>query len=520
MLVCNICNRSFKSIQSIKVHLPRTHNIRYEDYLIKYDYNGLSPLCKCGCGEKTKYFRGHFRDYLQGHFLRHNKYLYSVKINEKRKETNIKKYGGPSPSSSLEVQQKIKETNIKKYGGPSPSSSKEVRKKIVDTNLKRYGVESPLQNSSIYKKVKQTNILKYGVDNTFKLKKNIEKFKENLRFSFEDICKIAKAKNYSILFEKEDYVGCRQFLPFKCLKHNKVFASSVFNVQTDFHQCSLCKRVGISKKEKEVVSFINSVMSEFLMENSRIIIPPKELDIYIPNKKLAIEFNGLFWHSDKFQHNNKNLIYNKFVECNKKNIHLLQIYEDEWRDKKHIWESIIKNHLGLSSRLFARKCEIREDIKEEKNFINDNHLQGYVSSLKSFGLCYNGEIVCLLSFRKPLKYKPNYIEISRFCSKKNYTVVGGFSKLLKHAINWITLNNYSKIITYSDCRLSKGNVYENNGFVFVKHTGLDYFYTDTIDRYHRFKFRAKNDKTEKEIAEINNVYKIYGAGHYLWELKL
>lgn len=522
MRVCKECGRNCKSLQSIKVHLRRTHKMHHVDYLVKHFHDNEYPLCLCGCGDQVTYFRGKFKTYLQGHFIRDNKdIVFTDEVKKKRLQTCMEKYGGPAPASSAKVREKIKQTNLKKYGGSTPFSSKLIREKIKKTNLERYGVESPLQNKDIYNKVRQTNLKKYGVDNPLKRKENIDKITKNLRLSFEEICDIAKLKKYDVLFAREDYISIRQFLSFRCIEHDKIFVSSIFNVKTDFNQCPLCKRAGVSKKEKEIVDYIKSIVDVEVAENTKTIISPKELDIYIPDKKLAIEFHGLFWHSDMFCHNNKNLIHDKFVESRNKGIRLLQIYEDEWDNNGDLWKSIIKNSLGQSSKLFARKCEIREGVKEERIFLKENHLQGYTSSLKNFGLYYDNELVCFLSFRRPMNYDADCVEISRFCSKKNFTVLGGFSKLLKYAtVNWINLSDYSKIITYSDCRVGVGSVYENCGFSFVKHTGLDYCYTDGVQRYHRLKYRAANGKTEKEVAEISNVYKIYGAGHYLWELSV
>jgi hypothetical protein len=91
---------------------------------------------------------------------------------------------------------------------------------------------------------------------------------------------------------------------------------------------------------------------------------------------------------------------------------------------------------------------------------------------------------------------------------------------MKYIILWAKSNGYEKIITYSDCRYSTGKTYKKYGFVFLRHTGLDYFYTDLIRRYNRFKFRAQDGKPEKQIAIENKVYRIYGCGNYLWEYSL
>ena len=156
-----------------------------------------------------------------------------------------------------------------------------------------------------------------------------------------------------------------------------------------------------------------------------------------------------------------------------------------------------------------------------KKCFDENHLQGNCRYIKSFALINdNGELQQCISLRKPFIRKEEIIEIARSVSKTNTSVIGGFQRLLKRCIQWAGDNGHKTILTYSDCRYSVGNVYEKAGFNFIDHTVSDYFYTDFINRFNRFKFRAQNGKTEREIANENGVYKIYGAGNYRWELNI
>ena len=110
MLVCDICGRSCKSLLSLITHLRRSHKTKHEDYLLQTKYNGNPPTCKCGCGNKTNYFRGEFREFLHGHFLRVNaNILLNEKVKEKRKNTNQERYGGNSPSCCLSIREKYVE---------------------------------------------------------------------------------------------------------------------------------------------------------------------------------------------------------------------------------------------------------------------------------------------------------------------------------------------------------------------------------------------------------------------------
>src|SRR5690606_3197267 len=123
------------------------------------------------------------------------------------------------------------------------------------------------------------------------------------------------------------------------------------------------------------------------------VIPPLELDIYIPEKKLAIELNGVYWHSSKFK--DKNYHLNKTIECEKGGIQLLHIFDFEWEQKQDIWKSVIANKLGLTDRkVYARKCTVKDvPINDGYNFFQENHLQGGLSKGKHIGLYHNDVLV-------------------------------------------------------------------------------------------------------------------------------
>lgn len=250
-----------------------------------------------------------------------------------------------------------------------------------------------------------------------------------------------------------------------------------------------------------------------------------DLDFFISHKNTGVDFNSLYWNS--IIHKPKKHHLEKFDSCKKKGIDLLQIFEDEWRDKKDIWKSIISAKLGCSEilrKLNARDLIVDADVSSKilRKFLDENHLQGYAKCNKRFALrTKEGEIVSCLTLRKPFtKNKEGIMEIARLCSKKYVLVRGGFSKLMKYVAAWCREQGIKEILTYSDCRYSSGETYKKYGFTFLGHTGVGYDYTDGANRYFRFKFRAQKPKTEKEVAEENGVFKIYNAGNYAWSYLL
>ena len=268
--------------------------------------------------------------------------------------------------------------------------------------------------------------------------------------------------------------------------------------------------------EKDLRNFIDSLNIEFETQNRNLI--SNELDIYIPNKNIAIEFNGLYWHSNNRK--DKKYHYNKWKECFDKNIQLIQIWEDDWIYKQDIVKSLIKSKLGcIENKIYARKCIIKEiSFSITKQFLENNHLQGSVNSSINLGLYYNDELISVMTFGKS-RFEKDCFELIRFCNKINTEVIGGFSKLLKYFIESY-LNNMN-LITYVSCDILDEDIYLKNGFKFIKHNGVDYWWYKNGTKENHIKFQKHKlvkqgfdkNKTEDEIMKERKYYKIYGSGN-------
>ena len=234
---------------------------------------------------------------------------------------------------------------------------------------------------------------------------------------------------------------------------------------------------------KQNRSYIEIIIKEILdkhnieyFENTRSVLPSKkELDFYIPSKNLAIECNGLYWHSEK-KLDDKEYHLKKTEECESLGIQLLHFFENEIVEKTDIVESMILSKLGLFKRIYARQCTIKDvSYNEYTKFCITNHLQGFATAKIIKGLYYQDELVCLMSLLKPRfnGYDVDY-ELVRFATKKGYTVIGGFSKLMN-------LFKGFSIMSYANRRWSIGNVYSSNGFKHIKNTDVGFFYFSPID---------------------------------------
>lgn len=294
--------------------------------------------------------------------------------------------------------------------------------------------------------------------------------------------------------------------------------------------CPKCVNNGIpSTFENELLSFITSLGLN-CHQSERLILKGKEIDIYIPELKVGIEFNGLYWHSDKFK-KDKNYHLNKTLNCEKEGIRLIQIFEDEWVNKKEIVKSRILNIIGKTqSKIWARKCEIREvNNNESLVFLEKNHIQGKMGAKIKLGLYFENKLVSLMTFgnlRKNLgqNSEEETYELLRFCNKLNTSVIGGASKLFKFFIK-----NYDPkyVTSYADRRWSMGELYQKLNFNFKHNTNPNYFYVRADKRENRFKYRKDvlvkqgfdSSKTEREIMKERGYNRIYDCGCMKFEWK-
>jgi len=287
-----------------------------------------------------------------------------------------------------------------------------------------------------------------------------------------------------------------------------------------------------SKSEIEICSFLDTLGIKY-ETNTKKILNGTELDIFLPDFNIGIEFNGLYWHSEK-QGKTKKYHIDKTIKCLDNKIRLIHIFSDEWESKKEIIKERLKNLTNIKNeKIYARKCTIEQISKiEKKKFLDDNHLQGNDKSSIFYALKYNDKIVSLLTFgnlRRPLGNKNEKLkdyEIYRYCS---LNVIGGFTKLLNH---FIKEHKPNRIITYADRNWSPSDeycFYGKVGFNFIGITKPNYYYTKNyIHRYYRFNFRKDvlvkmghdSNKTENQIMIELGYDKIWDTGNLKYEMVL
>lgn len=469
---CQICNYENESKVSFARHLQMKHELTCEQYSITYLYDNQKPLCFCG--KETRYHSFGFKKYCKEHF-----YLAeseSGKIGGKIKKTWNK-------GQTKDNNDKLMEYSIKYTGEGNPFYGKKHPKNVIDSFKElRYLSQEEIKN-------------------------RLEKREEDFEFYF----------NY------DEYISRQyQYIKLKCKKCGYEDEKTLVALERG-SKCIKCFPLYISSHfEQEIEEYIKSLGIVNVLRNSREVIFPKELDIFIPEKNVGVEYNGLFWHLE--EKIGRNLHLDKTKRCLEKGIKLFHIFGDEWILKKDIVKSMLSYRLGIfKEKIYARDCEVKEiDNVIAKDFFDRTHICGSGKSYKkSFGIFYKDELIGCLSVKNPYKKKRNrvdeIIENARFSIKLNTCIVGGFSKLLKHAIKWAKENGYKKMRSFADRRFGEGDVYRKCGFELVGNTKENYWYTDCEKRYFRTQFRARFDKTERQIAKENKVYRIYGCGSNIYE---
>jgi len=510
-------------------------------------YNNIKEKQKCYCGKMTK-----FKNSTIGYYKYCSKKCMdsSEKTKEKRKKTCLEKFGTNTPSENSKIKNKIIETNNKNYGTNSPLQNIDIKNKSIETLQKNYNVDSPLKSEVIKNKMIKTNLLKYNVENVSQLKEVQEKRKKTMLELYDveyamqnDEIKNKMLKNqrktllskyleyyneYNVIdidFENKEYTMI-------CDKNHKFKISYILlnsRRKTNTKICTVCNPINksISGLEIELLDFIKENYNNTILKSDRKILNGKELDIYLSDINLAFEFNGLYWHSelnkDKYYH------YEKTEKCEKKDIQLIHIYEDDWVYKNDIIKSMILNKLNKSSKIYARKTQIREitDNNLIREFLDKNHIQGFVGASIKLGLYYEDELISLMTFGKNRlgigKLQKYDFELLRFCNKLNYTVIGGASKLFKY---FLKTYNPIKIVSYADRSYSNGNLYSKLEFKYSHKSKIGYHYIIDKMRKHRFNYRKSilvkegydKNKSAHEIMNDRQLYRIYNSGHkcYIW----
>jgi hypothetical protein len=322
----------------------------------------------------------------------------SNRVGFKRFSRGYHDYCSPSHAVSDEVtQEKIKSTIRNKYGHDFVFLVPSVQEKIKKTNFERHGAENYAQSIFFKNKNIESNIARYGTPNHSQI---------------------------SFTTEQLSLLNDREFL----LNEHAVNKKTISRIA---HELGVCESTvsnrfrkldidtimfPVSEGEKEIADFIGDCN---ILTNKRSIVPPKELDIYLPDYKLAIEFNGNYWHSvycPKYYH------LMKTEMCEEKGIQLLHVFQSEWENpiKQNIWKSLTNGILGRNTEVHPDNVK---EVVDVRTFLEENHLEGFTESKVNLGLYSEGELISLACFSDGF--------LVRFCDKVGFDVPRSLETLLQ-----------------------------------------------------------------------------------------
>jgi very-short-patch-repair endonuclease len=496
-IICQICNQQFKSLIT-STHLKK-HNLHSRDYINLYGKDSLASAeyrlqksIKCS-GENNPNFG--------------NIHSEETKTRISQKKLDIPSWNKGVKFTDTTIQKIAAQTREQRYISGElirkPTLMTDVIKKKISGSVKEYA-----ENNKDVLKLRANAAVKTKIANGYYIEK-----RKRTESNFIEKCNNFNFSVYNIL---------NSIATLKC---NTCSSTHMRSVDSKVHKnmCPLCSAIGTSSYELELYNELKSFLDTEIVVSDKSILGNLELDVYLPQYKLAIEIDGLYWHSEA---GGKGKYYHKYKtdKCNEVGIQLIHIFEDEWLYKREICLNRIKHKLQISEiRSYARNYKIKEiSAIQSYDFLSKTHIQGRGSSTN---LCYalvdKYDTICAvmtfskLNISKGMKHQDGVYELSRYSSIGS--IIGGASKLFKYFLKSI---NPRQVISYSDLRWNTGNLYKKLGFNFVGNTQPGYWYIKGIERIHRFKLRKTEvdpkHLTEKQIRETEGYTRIWDCGHSKW----
>lgn len=494
----------YKLIMEFKIEHNLEH-LKFSNILYNYIHDiTTKPVCDNGNERK-------FLNYKLGY----NRFCQDLKCSvcrtkkqDQLKETFLKKYGVDNPMKVPEIQKKVETYMINKYGVKNAYQSAEIKEKIKKTNQKNLGVDYPMQSKEVLEKSKKTVNEKWGVDyysqtadwrekciitsqknyGADHAMKSPEYYQEHINRCIDKwgVAYYAQTDEYKIKYSNTVFKRIQKRYPdvisfdhdtrkFEIACHSCYCGKNSYQTNIGLYKQRLVSNTepclvinplkeGWSSHENNVYNYIISlgVDETDIIRNDRNLLNGKEIDMYLPKYGFAIEFNGIYWHSEIF----KDRMYHadKSIGLMQKGIDLFHIWEDDWVNKMSIVQTMIKSKLGLvSNKISASKCQIREiDRGVANEFLDKNHIQGGVESSIELGLFYRDELLEVMTFGKiDTGDSESGYEILRFATCLDRFVDGGFSKLL---IRFNQIYRPVKLTAVSKFDYSMDNVYQRSGF--------------------------------------------------------
>lgn len=331
------------------------------------------------------------------------------------------------------------------------------------------------------------------------------------------------------MFDKENNIMSPHHVPYSSSRKahwicpsGHIWHSYVYqvygSVSKGFTGCPYCSH-SVSSPEDSIFDFLSSIVYCDIERNSRHVIPPYEVDFYIPEKSIAIEFNGLYWHSEK-RVPSKEYHFNKWKMCADKGIQLITIWEDDWRDKRSTVEFMLSTELDSPT---LDKVHVDETfistIKAScaRTFLDKYYIQSFMQGSVYYALMHKDDIVAVSVW---CESQDEFI-LSGYAESVH--IVGGLEKLLDAGIHYAQQLGYNRIVTFTDNCTSSSSLYKSLGFIEEDILPPDYSYLMNKRRVHKDDHMVcersgtltvtHGDSIKKEqLEKIEVLDKIYDCG--------
>lgn len=283
-------------------------------------------------------------------------------------------------------------------------------------------------------------------------------------------------------YSKVEYKGNKTKVCIICPEHGEFWQTPSNHLQG--HACPICalnKNTFVSNGEIEIRDYIKSISKKDIQCNLKSLIPPNEIDIFIPELNIGFEYNGLYWHSKKDE------LYHlkKLEKCNEKEIRLYSFFEDEWIYKRDIVKSYINEIFDKNEKIHINDLVLRKTNKEyAEKFYENNSLDEMLYDCNMLLMIESIEVGII-------SYNEKYFSISI----KNYINKNQILDKIINECDWL-----SELIFITNRRT---NIYNNKALSVMNHT----------------KPLKYNIIKRKHINYIKGFYVIYDCGMTLFEIK-
>lgn len=443
---------------------------------------------------------------------------------QKIRTTTIDRFG----SNRTAIVDKIKSTNQQRYGVDFTTQIPAVVKKTQATKLERYGdafyVNIP--------KAQQTNLLKFGVPHVT----------QNVEFQTRVNQSVITRRSQQTHLTPEQQARLDDFAWIQKENETKNIQQIAEELGVWLETIKLrFRRAGVpfqthypdfSRAQQKVGDWLTSQHITY-ERNNRTILKPKEIDLWIPEHRLAIEYSGVYWHSyhPNIHHDERRYRmahHDKLAAANALGIRLIQFWDTEWLQTPNICQDIILQALGRTQSLGARTCTVIEvDAPTCEAFFDTYHIQGSAPGSIRWGLQHpeHGLVMVMSLCRRRFDKQAGY-ELIRCATQSGLHIQGGASRLFRACVR--ATDGHSPIVSYANLRLFSGALYPTLGFQYV-HTsppGYQYVYQNKL--YSRLQFQKHKLKEQLETydptqSEAENMFRhgyrrLWDAGHakYLW----